>query len=65
MGLEIVRVKTLVPPTPIVAGANALVMEGLACTVKLTGPDPVPPLICVVVTALTVFGFGPIVVLVT
>src|SRR5207244_11879213 len=33
-GLVIVKVSVLVCPTPIVAGANALVSAGTACTVR-------------------------------
>lgn len=63
--LPMVRVSKVLPPEVIDGAANDLLMVGLFNTVKLTGPEPVPPLICVVVTALTLLGFAPRVELVT
>ncbi len=63
--LPSVKVSKVVPPDVIEPEAKVLVIVGLFNTVKLTGPEPVPPLTCVVVTALTLLGFAPSVELVT
>ena len=60
-----VKTIVLVPPAAIVGVPKALLMVGLAYTVKFTGPAPVPAAgVCVVVTPLTLLGLTPILVLV-
>lgn len=65
LALASVKVMALVPPPAIVVGLKALLMEGLATTVRLTGPAPAPAATCVVVTPLTLLGLLPGFVLVT
>ena len=59
------KVIVLVPPLAIAAGLKALVIVDLVTTVRLTGPDPVPMGVDVVVTPLTLLGLTPRLELVT
>ena len=59
------KVIVLVPPLAIAAGLKALVIVDLVTTVRLTGPDPVPMGVDVVVTPLTLLGLIPRLELVT
>lgn len=60
-----VNVLVLVSPLAMAAGLKALAIVGAFNTVKLTGPEPAPAAICVVVTPLTLLGLLPSVELVT